>query len=189
MVIPSFSAFFVQPVQPNLDEIYRQLDRASDCFANVATVLGLIPAAFDTAESEGRHLQECVELTLQCRSFLSIHPIYRVRSTRLHSSVPLLEPGTPRLLVVCNKRINHSRVATNTRPTECPTQPRRMIDASRVYTFILTTKCIQNWAYFKAISCAKNRTRADSTSLTPRTVTRYEARHERRYLFFTQTRC
>ena len=60
------------------------------------------------------------------------------------------------------KRINHSRVATNTRPTECPTQPRRMIDASRVYTFILTTKCIQNWASFRAISCAKNRTRADS---------------------------
>jgi hypothetical protein len=27
--------------------------------------------------------------------------IYSVRSTRLHSSVPLLEPGTPRLLVVC----------------------------------------------------------------------------------------
>ena len=109
--------------------------------------------------------------------FLSI-----VRSARLRSSVPLLEPGTPRLLVVQKKRINHSRVATNTRPTECPTQPRRMIDASRVYTFILTTKCIQNWASFKAISCAKNRTRADSTSLTPRTVTRYEARHERAIL-------
>ena len=97
---------------------------------------------------------------IQGITFLSI-----VRSARLCSSVPLLEPGTPRLLVVCKKRINHSRVATNTRPTECPTQPRRMIDASRVYTFILTTKCIQNWASFKAISCAKNRTRADSTSL------------------------
>ncbi len=83
----------------------------------------------------------------------------------MRSSVPLLEPGTPRLLVVCKKRINHSRVATNTRPTECPTQPRRMIDASRVYTFILTTKCIQNWASFRAIRCAQNRTRADSTSL------------------------
>jgi len=90
---------------------------------------------------------------------------YTVRSARLRSSVPLLEPGTPRFLVVCKNRINHTRVATNTRPTECPTQPRRMIDASRVYTFILTTKCIQSWASFRAISCAKNRTRADPTSL------------------------
>jgi hypothetical protein len=29
--------------------------------------------------------------------------VYSVRSTRLHSSVPLLEPGTPRLLVVYKK--------------------------------------------------------------------------------------
>ena len=95
----------------------------------------------------------------------AIKIIYSVRSARLRSSVPLLEPGTPRFFGGMQKRINHSRVATNTRPTECPTQPRRMIDASRVYTFILTTKCIQNWASFRAISCAKNRTRADSTSL------------------------
>jgi hypothetical protein len=63
-------------------------------------------------------------------------PIYAVRSTRLYSSVPQLETGTPKLFGVAQKRINHWRVAFNTRPTKCPTQPRRMIDASRVYTFI-----------------------------------------------------
>jgi hypothetical protein len=31
----------------------------------------------------------------------------------------------------------YSRVEQFTRPTECPTQPRKMIDANRVYTFIL----------------------------------------------------
>ena len=61
---------------------------------------------------------------------------YIVRPTRLYSSVPQLETGTPKLFGVAQKRINHSRVAFNTRPTECPTRPRRMIDASRVYTFI-----------------------------------------------------
>jgi hypothetical protein len=78
---------------------------------------------------------------------------------------PYLSPGPLDFWWYAKKRKNHSRVATNTRTTECPTQPRRMIDASRVYTFILTTKCIQNWASFRAISCAKNRTRADLTSL------------------------
>jgi hypothetical protein len=62
--------------------------------------------------------------------------LYSVRSARLCSSVPLLEPGTPRFSGGMQKRINHTRVATNTRPTKCPTQPRRMIDASRGYTFI-----------------------------------------------------
>ena len=33
---------------------------------------------------------------------------------------PYLSPGPLDFLVVCKKRINHSRVATNTRPTECP---------------------------------------------------------------------
>ena len=77
-------------------------------------------------------------------------------------ALPCSSPGPLDFWWYAKKRINHSRVATNTRPTECPTQPRRMTDASRVYTFILTTKCIQNWASFRAISCAKNRTRADS---------------------------
>ncbi len=48
---------------------------------------------------------------------------------------PNLRPG-PLNCWWYTKRINHSRVAFNTRPTECPTQPWRMIDASRVYTFI-----------------------------------------------------
>ncbi len=67
---------------------------------------------------------------------LDLTLLYTVRPTRLYSSVPQLETGTPKLFGVAQKLINHWRVAFNTRPTECPTQPRRMIDASRVYTFI-----------------------------------------------------
>ncbi len=63
-------------------------------------------------------------------------PAYTVRPTRSCSSVPKLETGTPKLLARHRKSKNYSRVEFITRPTECPTQPRRMIDASRVYTFI-----------------------------------------------------
>ncbi len=61
---------------------------------------------------------------------------YTVRPTRLYSSVPKLETGTPKLLAWHRKSKNYSLVEFITRPTECPTQPWRMIDASRVYTFI-----------------------------------------------------
>ncbi len=44
--------------------------------------------------------------------------MYSVRSTRTRSSVPLLEPGSPRFFGGMQKRINHSRVAINTRPTD-----------------------------------------------------------------------
>jgi hypothetical protein len=88
----------------------------------------------------GQNSERTVIYVADLRS--TIH-IYIVRPTRLYSSVPQLETGTPKLFGVAQKRINHWRVAFNTRPTECPTRPRRMIDASRVYTFILTTKCIQ----------------------------------------------
>ncbi len=56
---------------------------------------------------------------------------YTVRPTRLYSSVPQPETGTPKLFLAWHqkKSKNYSRV-------ECPTQPRRMIHASRVYTFI-----------------------------------------------------
>jgi hypothetical protein len=63
-------------------------------------------------------------------------PFYSVRPTRSCSSVPKLETGTPKLLAWHRKSKNYSRVEFITRPTECPTQPRRMIDANRVYTFI-----------------------------------------------------
>ncbi len=65
-----------------------------------------------------------------------VAPIYTVRPTRSCSSVPKLETGTPKLSARHRKSKNYSRVEFITRPTECPTQPRRMIDASRVYTFI-----------------------------------------------------
>ncbi len=60
-----------------------------------------------------------------------------VRPTRLYSSVPKPETGTPKLFWRGTERVKITRESnSNTRPTECPTRPRRMIDASRVYTFI-----------------------------------------------------
>ena len=66
----------------------------------------------------------------------SRHIMYSVRPARSCSSVPKLETGTPKCRTCHRKSKNYSRVEFITRPTECPTQPRRMIDASRVYTFI-----------------------------------------------------
>ncbi len=54
----------------------------------------------------------------------------------LWSSVPKLETGAPKLQNVSTGRVKLLASRINPRPTECPTQPRRMIDASRVYTFI-----------------------------------------------------
>ena len=70
------------------------------------------------------------------QSMREVEGVYTVRPTRSCSSVPKLETGTPKLLAWHRKSKNYSRVEFITRPTECPTQPRRMIDASRVYTFI-----------------------------------------------------
>ncbi len=67
---------------------------------------------------------------------LVLRVIYDVRPTRPYTSVPKLETGTPKLLASHRKSKNYSRVEFITRPTECPTQPRRTIDANRVYTFI-----------------------------------------------------
>jgi hypothetical protein len=49
---------------------------------------------------------------------------------------PNLRPALLNAERVNRKSKNYSRVELITRPAECPTQPRRMIDASRVYTFI-----------------------------------------------------
>ena len=71
----------------------------------------------------------------------------------------------------------YSRVEQFTRPTECPTQPRRMIDANRVYTFIL-----QRNAYkLGATWCYHSSKKQDWGWLdfleALRTVRRNEARH------------
>ena len=60
-----------------------------------------------------------------------------VRPAGLWPSVPKLETGLLNAERVNRKSKVYSRVEQFTRPTECPTQPRRMIDANRVYTFIL----------------------------------------------------
>jgi hypothetical protein len=63
--------------------------------------------------------------------------IYSIRPADLWPSVPKLETGLLNAERVNWKSKVYSRVEQFTRPTECPTQPRRMINANRVYTFIL----------------------------------------------------
>jgi len=100
-----------------------------------------------------------------------------VRPAGLWPSVPKLETGLLNAERVNRKSKVYSRVEQFTRPTECPTQPRRMIDANRVYTFILQRNAYKTGSNLEAIIRAKNRIRADWLPWAPRTVRRNEARH------------
>jgi hypothetical protein len=75
--------------------------------------------------------------------------VYIIRPAGLWSSVPKLETGLLNAECVNRKSKVYSRVEQFTRPTECPTQPRRMIDANRVYTFILQRNAYKLGATFR----------------------------------------
>jgi hypothetical protein len=79
------------------------------------------------------HLEKREEISVEHSHADRLATQYIVRSTRTRSSVPLLEPGSPRSFGGMQKRINHSRVAIKHKTNWVSTQPRRMIDASRVY--------------------------------------------------------
>ncbi len=101
-----------------------------------------------------------------------------VRPAGLLPSVPKLETGLLNAERVNRKSKVYSRVKQFTRPTECPTQPRRMIDANRVYTFILQRNAYKLGATLRL--SFEQRTRLGLTDFLEalRTVRRNEARHK-----------